>query len=344
MGTAMRTLGLAAVWLAVMVVGAGAGETKKVRDWTATCSLGDCTAEAVGDDGLAMGQQGYRLRIAREAGSSAGWTVTLVASKVAQPADKAEILVAVDGKALPPARAAAMVDGERFGLAGQEGLEAIFPALRKGKHATLSFAAGGKTASSGFSLSGLAAVLLWIDDKQGRVGDSDLVQEAFAPPATETITDLSKLPQPLYDLLKLTQDCSPVDNDYMQERGVLRDWLDAQTELYSVPCWSAAYNTIERYFTIAEGVVTPMLFADYGDTIGWTGTAEMINSEYDPASRELYSFSKARGLGDCGSTGLWRWQDRMFRLIEYRFQGDCGGEDPADIDKWPIIFKAKEGP
>ena len=105
----------------------------------------------------------------------------------------------------------------------------------------------------------------------------------------------------------------------------------------------AAYNSMERFFTVSDDVVAPSLFADYSDTSGWTGTAEMINSWYDPARRQLTSFAKGRGLGDCGSIGRWRWQNGMFRMIEYRYQLECGGEATSDPEAWPLVYKAKQG-
>ena len=315
--------------------------SKTVRDWTGICDDRSCTAEVTGAGGLAMGQTGYRFRVARRSGAGAGWSFALIAHNVPQPDPSRPVAFSVDGSELPPARTAAY--GDFFAIPDASALRAVFPALKKGHEMTLAFSSDGGEARETFSLSGLAAVLLWIDERQGRVGDSEEISGDFQAPPTELIGDFARLPKPLYELLRLTPDCSPEDNDYMLGIGISRDWLEGGIELYSVPCWSAAYNTIERYFTVSGDVVAPLLFADYGDTTGWTGTAEMINSGYDPAARELSSFYKGRGLGDCGSSGLWRWQDGMFRMIEYRYQPECGGEATSDPGAWPLVYEAKQG-
>lgn len=336
---------LSAVLLLTATLGEAASGGKSVRDWTASCSQAACSAETVGDGGLAADGQGYRLVISRNSGSSTGWMVTLVAHDVPKPDGAAALRFDVAGFTLPDIAASGFSDGDSFGVAGGTALERIFPALRKGKEVTVGFTAQEGRQTVRFSLSGLAAVLLWIDDQQGRIGYSDQVAGAEATVASETITDLRSLPPALYDLLQVTPDCSPEDNEYMERIGVSRDRPDAETELYAVPCWSAAYNTIERYFTIstADGTLTPLLFAEYSDDTGWRGTAEMINSAYDPAARQLSSFVKARGLGDCGGSGRWRWEDHMFKMMEYRFQGECGGEATADPQRWPVVYQAREG-
>ena len=341
----MRVIALMVLLLAFATSGEAATGGKSVRDWTGSCTESACSAETVGEGGLASGGQGYRLVISRNGGSNTGWMVTLVAHKVPKPDGVAPLRIDVPGFALPETGATAFSDGDGFGLAGGEPLEKIFPALRKGSEATFHFTANEGPQSIRFSLSGISAVLLWIDEQQGRIGTSDQVAGAEAVAATETITDLKSLPPALYELLKVTPDCSPQDNEYMERIGVSRDKPDAETELYSVPCWTAAYNTIERYFTIstADGTLTPLLFAGYSDFTGWRGTAEMINSAYDPETRQLSSFVKARGLADCGGSGLWRWEDRMFKMVEYRFQGECGGEATSDPEKWPVVYKAKKG-
>ena len=315
--------------------------SKTVRDWTGLCDDNSCTAEVTGAGGMAMGQTGYRFRITRRNGAGAGWSFALIAHNVAQPDGPGSVTFSVDGAELPPAKAAAY--GDFFAIPDASVLRSLFPALKKGQEMTLSFNSAGGEARETFSLSGLAAVLLWIDERQGRVGDSEVVSGEFQAPPTELITDFARLPKPLYELLKLTTDCSPEDNDYMLNTGISRDWLEGGAELYSVPCWTAAYNTIERYFTVSGDAMTPLLFADYSDTSSWTGTAEMINSGYDPARRELSSLAKGRGLGDCGSSGLWRRQDGMFRMIEYRYQPECGGAATSDPEAWPLVYEAKQG-
>ncbi len=142
--------------------------SKTVRDWTGTCDDVACFAEVTGSSGLAMGGQGYRLQIHRSNDPSAAWYVKLVARKVAAPEGAASF--AIDGTSIPT-QLAADQSGEGFDVSDQASLEQIFPLLRTGNGLDISYGAS----SEAFSLSGIAAVLLWIDDQQNRVGNSGQV-------------------------------------------------------------------------------------------------------------------------------------------------------------------------
>lgn len=164
---------------------------------------------------------------------------------------------------------------------------------------------------------------------------------ALAPPAhAETAIDFRQLPKPLAALLKVTPDCSPLDNVVMEQKGVSRLHLADGTDIYRVPCWQNEANDVQRYFTIVQDVATPLLFAAFTDTAGWTGAAEMFNSRLDETTGDLTAAAKPDASGTCGSTGHWRWRGGAFHLIELRVQPACSGDSaPA---QWPIVYSAKE--
>ena len=68
-----------------------------------------------------------------------------------------------------------------------------------------------------------------------------------------------------------------------------------------MPCWSAAYNFGWKVFVEGAGEYQPQYFASYDTASGWTGTPFLVNYEYDPETKTLIEFNKARGVGDCGA-------------------------------------------
>lgn len=164
---------------------------------------------------------------------------------------------------------------------------------------------------------------------------------ACADEAAVTAVDFRHLPKPLSSLLKITPDCSPLDNVEMEQQGVTRITLPGGAALYRVPCWASEQNLFLRWFTIENDLAVPLLFASYSDKAGWSGMAETPNAKFDPATLELAMQGKADASGMCGSSGIWRWQDGQFRMIELRYQPGCDSAAAGDPAHWPVIYIAK---
>jgi hypothetical protein len=62
------------------------------------------------------------------------------------------------------------------------------------------------------------------------------------------------------------------------------------------------------------------------------------NAGFDPSTMTLSSFSKGRGLGDCGTAEDWGWDGQAFRLTLLRFMAHCFGVPSED---WPILYRAE---
>jgi hypothetical protein len=58
---------------------------------------------------------------------------------------------------------------------------------------------------------------------------------------------------------------------------------------------------------------------------GEEGHPVLINSEWDSKRRLLTSFSKGRGLGDCGLGQDFAWDGTRFRLVRQIEMGECRG-------------------
>ena len=64
----------------------------------------------------------------------------------------------------------------------------------------------------------------------------------------------------------------------------------------------------------------------------------LMNADYDPATRTLSDFGKARGLGDCGAETQWIWTGGSFVKVEERRMDACRGALPA---YWPVTYRAR---
>lgn len=100
-------------------------------------------------------------------------------------------------------------------------------------------------------------------------------------------------------------------------------------------CGTGAYNEQHVYYhwDTYDGVkllpfTVPEIDVRYEDEesarlsslaiIGFDTRDMLINSEYDPESQAIHSFSKWRGLGDASSSGRWLFRDGRFVLVHYQ--------------------------
>ena len=175
----MRTLliGLAAALAAAG--GAHAAGTKQVKDWLGVCAnTGACAAFGFAPEDNELG--GY-LIIHRDGGPAAAPRVSIVLD----PGDKqptAAWTLKLDGHpiaGLGPVHAEGSDAGSRAELTGHAA-DALIAALRNGQSLLVSAGA----TSVDISLAGSAAVLLWLDDQQGRVGTVTALARDGAKPAS----------------------------------------------------------------------------------------------------------------------------------------------------------------
>lgn len=331
--------------LAALAGAAHAQEVKHFKTWLAACdNLKTCSAYGFSDD--AADTQGY-VRITRAAGPNAVTRVVLQGLDLnggAKAGLKWRILV--DGAA--PAGLAALSprandQGPRAEL-GPDQARAFLAAIRNGAALTL---AGGKTATT-ISLSGAAASLLWIDDRQGRVGTLTAmaargpkppaaVPAAAAPPAIHAaaLAGQTRLPTKLPAILAANaalRDCDT--GDERPEPVVVR--LAGGQVFWGAACSVGAYNIVYAALVADEAgrharvVHLPLAIAAPPED-----DTQAMNLTYDAGTGVLSSFGKARGFGDCGEQTSWVWDGQAFRVVDDSVMPDCHGVAPDD---WPSVF------
>lgn len=119
--------------------------------------------------------------------------------------------------------------------------------------------------------------------------------------------------------------------------------------LISFPCFLGAYNTSDIYYLWDEisglrqlEFATPefdVVYENPDDTenskvkeitvTGFHAVDQILNSEFDPASKTIVSWEKWRGVGDASSNGMWTFKDGNFVLVKYDVDASYDGEIEA---------------
>lgn len=298
---------------------------KGFQDWTVGCDNGRaCHAVALvpdhwPDDALTMS-----VRRGAEPG--------------AQPVIAFEL--GSDGNAV-----AVSADGERLSarLIGREGETRVAPADSGALIAALRSAArlqilgaDGKALGT-VSLKGASAALLYMDEQQRRIGTSTaLVRRgsgavaALPPPLPVVIAPPISRASPIsfsaasVRALRKKHGCSIGEVGGPDEAETAA--LTAGQTLLLLACGSGAYNVSHVPFVVRRGGRAEV--APFDHRPGWwagEGKPMLINAVWDKERGLLTSFSKGRGLGDCGTDSVYAWDGRAFRLVEQAEMHECRG-------------------
>lgn len=323
--------------------------TKIFKAWMAVCdNVATCAAY-----GFQGGETdvGY-LMIGRKAGPDEPVRISLVVmpGDDGVPVGKIYWTPLLDGQPLPGfGRIEAKADDNgywRSEIAGAEA-KAFIAAVRNGDELTV--LDGGGTVEGRFSLAGITATMLWFDETQGRIGTpSGLIRKGYgdnpAAPAAPVVTRGPETPQTgLPKVLPRTLTALPqikaCDVDYAAASDLTVARLSPGTLLWAVPCTRGAYNTIYAMLLTDEtgGQPRHAVFPD-APGAGQDQSGELMNISYDPKTRVLSNFDKARGIGDCGATSDWVWTGKAFVLVAQSLMPDCRG---VGVNDWPSVWQAQ---
>ncbi|WP_343517957.1 DUF1176 domain-containing protein [Sphingomonas sp.] len=214
---------------------------------------------------------------------------------------------------------------------------------------------GDETSVSGMaSLKGSSAALRFIDAEQGRAGTVTAAAAKGAKPAS-TVPAPPALPQIGYvrpagaaapftpamrKALDKSSECGSVYEGGTGELpGVETHALGGGKTLVLLPCGSGAYNfSTAPYILSGKGAPVRARF-DVSPGMIAEGPQELVNASFDAKTGRLESYSKARGIGDCGGAETYVWDGAMFRLVEARSMPECRGS----ID-WLTTWRAQAVP
>jgi hypothetical protein len=329
-------------------------ETRQFRDWQATCDNGNaCYAF-----GFAPDYEAGWVRIFMPPGPDAEPEVAfgLWGEETAGPATPA---LKVDGRAFPAGRSQASDTGAPVGEI-RAGARAVVAAVAAARAIEVD---AGDTMT--ISPNGASAALLWIDERQGRLGTTTALlrrgeRPASGVPAAPALPELrpaeaadqtgfgddkQALPASLRALPAVRACLAESEHSEWLLQNVMSARLDAAAELWAVPCGAGAYNILHQWYLTGPGGRDPRpaeLPGSEGPRPAEAEDAgpdhETVNGGYAPGTRTLTAFAKGRGLGDCGTSQTWLWTGRRFELQAERSMGHCAG---VPWDYWPTTWRTR---
>lgn len=209
------------------------------------------------------------------------------------------------------------------------------------------------------SLRGLKAALLLMDDVQGRINSSSAWSRrgdrplSDVPPAPELpqVSPPPHQPSPLSaeetrDLigfagLYVSRDSCSLNPD---RREITVSPLTDKKALLLIGCEMGAWNLIDLAFEVTRQppyiAKTIQLVLPFSPPDRGSRQQELINTEYDASRSELMTFSKTRGLGDCGVATRWQYNGREFVLAEYAQENTCDARNRSD--RWPTLWVSSQ--
>jgi hypothetical protein len=342
-----------------------AGESRDFRDWHAACdNLRNCSAYGF-DTQLTGG--GY-IRVERGGAPTAQPRIAIVAHAT----EGVTFKLSFDDPALPGLPADVQTgeevdasDMRRVVFAGER-TAALIDALRKAKEIVITRVdpPGRKsdTPVSKISLGGAAAALLWIDEQQKRLGTATaLVRRGDKPdssvppqPKPPVVVAATGLQGAAADKTPPQRDRAAMKKKAVQQcgegdEGELEDAiaLSADTFLYPIRCpgSSGAYNHSYTFLIAKAGQPQAAQVAKFrwpariGNKRQDAGSEDfLINADFSNADMTMRSFSKGRGIGDCGDEESWIFDGKVFRLAEVKSMPHCRG---VPADDWPVLYRAE---
>lgn len=332
----MLTLAL----LAVAQAAPAPSDVKAYGDWAVACdNLRFCEATSL-VPGEELSDDPPQVSITREGGPAGALTIEITPNAEYRGAYRIE----VDGKPVSSGSLA----GPSLVLQGAAAAQLI-DAMLKGE-AMVTRTSAGKVLSQA-SLKGISASLRYFDANQGRAGalsalvakgpkSAATVPAAPAAPQVRFVRPAGKpeaIPAALRAAMGKQSDCDSVyEGGEGEKPKVETHALGGGKTLALVPCGSGAYNFSTVPFVVERGKA---VVARFDHVPGWTeaeGIATLVNAGWEPAKAELSSYTKGRGIGDCGSSEGYVWDGAMFRLVEARAMGECRGSA-----NWLRVWKAE---
>lgn len=116
------------------------------------------------------------------------------------------------------------------------------------------------------------------------------------------------------------------------------EYSKAPKALYILGCELYAYNSRElAYIVDSYGDVTNVAVAEVLTDTSITATSDLMGTAFDQAGLMLSTYSKGRGMGDCGSSAVYKYDanSEKFVLLEARLKEHCDGDMES---QWPVVY------
>lgn len=340
----IRTLAAAALLLGVLAVPAGAREFKEFKDIVVSCSDGLTCSISLKVQGT-PGELNT-LSFTRRAGPGTGLGLIVAADSLDAGSS---VAISVDGKQVLAVPVAAMQynpDWLEYSLTGVADPLMLLDAMRNGLMAEATAMKGGKPLTATYSLSGLVAGLIFVDELQGRVDTPDALQakgtKDTPPVKARDIEAIADLPEGIRGDFQGDGQCAFLEESSFARGGGFEVELEDGYSLVALPCAEGgAYNQPYVFYSGYENDYDRLWLPTMGDK-GPTVMDSAYNIGWSRKTKLLDAFFKGRGLGDCGSFERWEMHvggfGPAFTLVESRVKGDCDGNDGGGIENWPLLW------
>jgi Protein of unknown function (DUF1176) len=309
------------------------GEQKTYGDWTVACdNIVSCQAVALQpEDNF---ENGLSIVVSRDAE-----TDDLAVSLAGTQTDSDRYRILIDGRMVD---SGTLVD-KKDAMADVTGPDALklIRAIARGNQLIMDDGKGGLLGKT--SLAGSRAALRHIDTAQNRVGTASALvaigrRKLKATPASQPVITARRIGSggavpdasaivSLVESSGCTNDRYETSEDSAQSLGQSDGKARA---LILVNCGAGAYNITSAPYVGTQGSDGKWAFAPARfDHVPWemndNGVLPLVNATWDPATQQLSSYAKARGIGDCGSSHAYVWDGAKFRLVEADSMTECRG-------------------
>lgn len=119
-------------------------------------------------------------------------------------------------------------------------------------------------------------------------------------------------------------------HEYQTEKG----------RLAIVECHTYAYqSSYVAVFTTAQGDHVILSFKEYLDYSETVDNQAPMNLLFNEKKKEFTTLTKSRGAADCGSAGVYKFNESAIfaELMKFQLQ-ECNGANSTKPDAWPQIF------
>jgi hypothetical protein len=315
------------------------------KNWAVGCDNGlDCQAVALTtEDGV---ESKISLVLKRAGGT--GGALDIEISGFIAKVDRYRILV--DGKVADTGPMFA--DNEVIKIAGPDALKL---ARRMANGKTLKLLDGAGVELGQASLSGASAAFRYTDAAQGRAGTKDAViavgrKRAAAKNIVIPIITAQRIKPdnilPDASALVALSESSPCADERLGSTEDTAYGLGHKDGVHQalvlLNCGSGAYNFSVGAYVGQQGATGKWSFApakfDYppGGVVSDNGLPLLINADWNGTTQSLSTYTKARGLGDCGRSEGYVWDGSIFRLTSATLMDECRGS----LD-WIPVWRAE---
>lgn len=336
-----------ATWLlcaaALPAMAAEPSVTHAFRDWQASCSsIASACAAWVSDDTTEASLVVRRANVAQ-----AGWELALHLPGLV---DARTVVVSVGDLQASLQRGRDWHEGDVAGDVvlvdagdgkGDANASSLFAAMARADVLRLAVGAPGAGPEHRFSLRGLKASLLWMDESQGKQDAWPLVQAPASMPGVSpelrklqrhysddaTLARIDTLPAAVRSLRTRAADCEPLA-EATDGRGYQVQWLDANTALFSIACTLTPREPLDLQvvahapdFSDARGITFPIWDESQPPLPHPLAAPRTEAMSTLPLPVLLPVFNRLQLRQQDNHGGLeqtWRWDGRSMQLIEVR--------------------------